>query len=68
MRLTGRTRFRAQQRAFGPAKMVLQVEEEGIHTSSTGGHVESEVRRRWRDATVEDLTEMGLESLAGLSA
>ena len=58
-KLTGRTRHRAQQRAFGPAKLVLQVERSYIRTFSTGGHIDSEAVTDWRDATIEDMTEMG---------
>lgn len=57
-KLTGRTRHRAQQRAFGPAKLVLQVERSYICTSSTGGHIDSEAVTDWRDAQVEDLAQL----------
>lgn len=50
-KLTGRTRYRLQNRLFGKPLVVLQVEFEDDH-----GFFEGQ-RFKWRDATFEDITE-----------
>lgn len=59
-RLTGRTRHRPMNRAFGPPKLVLQVERTYLHDYCIGGHIDTETVTDWRDATVEDLTTLEL--------
>lgn len=57
MKLTGRKRHRVQPGGrFRSPTLVLQVEEAGHVTECYGGLIDSYPVRRWRDATVEDLT------------
>jgi hypothetical protein len=59
IRLTGRTRFRAQRRLFRSPVLVLQVEwhEWGTHYSPDPGDIHgTDVNRvYWTDARVEDM-------------
>jgi hypothetical protein len=36
--------------------LILQIEEEGLHTAFLTGRVDTEWVKRWRDATVADIT------------
>lgn len=58
-RPTGRRRYRSQPRFLRKPVLVLQIEWKGIHTTSIGGHIDSEWITFWRDADVEDLALSG---------
>lgn len=57
MKLTGRSRYAHYKSFLGTPKLVLQVEEEFLHTENCGTYVDSRTAVRWRDATVADLSE-----------
>lgn len=52
---TGAVRFTTVRRLFREPVLALEIEETYIHTSSFGGHIESEQRTHWRLARTEDL-------------
>lgn len=60
MKLTGKTRHRARAQLFGKPALVLQVEYTYVRDYDLGGsgYFDHETITQWRDATVEDLTEI----------
>lgn len=54
--LTGLKRLLSVRTLCGSERLVLQVQERGLHTSYIGGHVDTQWVTRWRDATTADLT------------
>lgn len=61
--LTGRTRFRMMKRAFGPDKLVLQVEATRTRPElGPYGMQDSEPFTYWRDAALTDLAQPMLET------
>lgn len=62
---TGRIRHRVQRLGwFGKRyACILQVEERGLHTSYSAGHHDTQWVSRWRDATLDDLTEVNIRRL-----
>ena len=56
--MTGRTRYREQKRIFRSSLLVLQVEVECERFVCHGPMVDVEEYIKWRDATVEDLSEI----------
>lgn len=60
MALTGRTRYRTQKRWLREPLLVLQVEEKQTRTENTPGGVDAFGAIVWRDAKVEDLSELFL--------
>ena len=62
MKLTGETRYRSGWRG----KLILQVEETGIQYENCGAYVDSARVRYWRDAKVDDLSDLiGRQALKG---
>ena len=55
---TGRQRYRIQRLGWLGRRYVcvLQVEEEGFVTTCCAGHTDTQFIRRWRDATVGDVS------------
>ncbi|GEM_PF-6592787 len=53
---TGKTRYRIGWRK----RVVLQIEVSGIQFENCGAYVDSHRVRYWRDARIEDLSEIGL--------
>ena len=60
MTLTGRKRYRHKSRLFGKPVLVLQLEYTYVKHYDLGGsgYFDHETITQWRDATVEDLTNM----------
>lgn len=56
--ITGEWRFRVHSPLFGKQIVVLQVEVNTTHWSNSGGMVESEDIKIWRDATPEEAMEI----------
>lgn len=59
--LTGRARYRSQQRWLGREELVLQVEEAGSEMVSFGGLPERMDFIRWRDANTTDIVVLDLD-------
>lgn len=53
---TGLKRLLSIRTFWGRERLVLQIQERGLHTSYIGGHVDTQWVTRWRDATSADLT------------
>jgi nuclear transport factor 2 (NTF2) superfamily protein len=60
-KLTGETRYRLYKPAFMQPKLVLQVQYNYTYTTDTPYDYDSYTSRKWRDATFEDLQELGME-------
>ena len=54
--LTGLKRPLSVRTFWGHERLVLQLQERGLHTSYSAGHIDTQWVTRWRDATAADLT------------
>jgi len=54
--LTGLKRLLCVRTFWGRERLVLQLQERGLHTSCSAGQIDTEWVVRWRDATTADLT------------
>lgn len=63
MKLTGQTRYRSGWRG----KLILQVEYSCHHIKDLNGsgYYDDWSTRHWRDATIQDLSELGRRALKG---
>lgn len=55
---TGRIRYRVQTRFLRKPVCVIQLEWSYRHIDSMGGYISSSKRKKWLDASPEDLSEM----------
>lgn len=52
---TGKKRLKAVRSFWGKERLVLQIQERGLHTWYSAGHPDTDWVTRWRDATTADL-------------
>ena len=54
--LTGLKRLHVVRTFWGHERLVLQLQERGLHTTCSAGQIDTQWVTRWRDATTADLT------------
>jgi hypothetical protein len=54
--LTGLKRLLSVRTFWGRERLVLQLQERGLHTTCSAGQIDTQWVTRWRDATAGDLT------------
>lgn len=54
--LTGLKRLLSVRSFWGRERLVLQLQERGLHTTCSAGQIDTQWVTRWRDATAGDLT------------